>query len=426
MAGHRPRDIPPPIRSGIRIALVNAESLRAHWADFVSILSRRDDDIVAITETHLHPDHSDISFQIFGFSLYRNDRTYSTGGGVAVYVRDGLSVEVVDVSHASPDMRAEHLVLAIGSGPDKFLLGVAYVPPKTRSPHLILTHFAQIAAASGRGLILGDFNVAINRNDSRASAFLRTAGDLGLTLVSREPTYHTTTSHNTLDLVITAGDTRVMEFGQEAVPGLSRQDLVHCSVLGALPVCPSPRTIHTRNLNTVDVAALLTDPELERLDFVSEHDDPNVCATAIRDIIVGVFDRHAPSRIVKVKRPPAPWIDQDIRKRMAERDKLFKRFVREKSAANWEAFRIVRNATKQCLRNAKNRFFAGKVAGGSAELWRTIRAQGGVRRGPLPATAVPPDRLLEAFSAREGSAVGTIAPVFQPAPHPPFTFAPIV
>ena len=116
MAGPRDAEITPSPSAGeyLKIAHVNAESLRAHWTDFTAIMARRGDDIMAISETHLHPDHSDLSYMIPGYSIFRNDRTYSDGGGVAVYVRDGFRARVVNASSATHEDRGEFLFLQVG------------------------------------------------------------------------------------------------------------------------------------------------------------------------------------------------------------------------------------------------------------------------------------------------------------------------
>ncbi|CAG9124738.1 unnamed protein product [Plutella xylostella] len=54
--------------------------------------------------------------------------------------------------------------------------------------------------------------------------------------------------------------------------------------------------------------------------------------------ILRVFDKHAPVRPVKLKHRPTPWITDPIRKAMAYRDRLFRRYKKHRSDENWSAW----------------------------------------------------------------------------------------
>ena len=59
-------------------------------------------DILCLTETWLKPKHLDSTLMIPGFQKpFRLDRINSRGGGVAVYVRDGLAVEKLSLPSAN-------------------------------------------------------------------------------------------------------------------------------------------------------------------------------------------------------------------------------------------------------------------------------------------------------------------------------------
>ena len=55
---------------------------------------------IALTETHLKPDIADAEVHIHGYVLLRTDRRDRTHGGVAVYIRDDVSPEVL-LSHSN-------------------------------------------------------------------------------------------------------------------------------------------------------------------------------------------------------------------------------------------------------------------------------------------------------------------------------------
>ncbi len=51
-------------------------------------------DLVLLSETHLKRHHGADMFRIPGFQLYRRDRNGRIRGGVAIYVREGMDVEI--------------------------------------------------------------------------------------------------------------------------------------------------------------------------------------------------------------------------------------------------------------------------------------------------------------------------------------------
>ncbi|KAG8212664.1 hypothetical protein J437_LFUL019450, partial [Ladona fulva] len=99
---------------------------------------------------------------------------------------------------------------------------------------------------------------------------------------------------------------------------------------------------------------------------------------------------------------------------MAERDQLYRQFVRQKTPETWELFRVARNRTKQRIRNARTRYFHGLIQGDASEMWRMVRTQGGSRSRTTGRLAVPAELLLEHFS---GTPID-VAPIVR---HPPQT-----
>ncbi|XP_046391553.1 uncharacterized protein LOC124159687 [Ischnura elegans] len=405
------------------ISHVNVESLRAHWSDFSVIFSRGNHDIIAVSETHLHPTHSDNTYSLNNFCTHRNDRTYKKGGGVAIFTKAGLETKVIRRSCASEVDRVEFMFLEVDPRGANMLVGVVYCPPKTTNPQQVLHLFSQYLSSYSQGVILGDFNVPINRDECVPRAFLRAAGDCGLSVLSRRPTFHSRTSHNTLDLILVADPGRVLNFRQSPVPGLSGHDMVSCTVPGRVAQVPK-RTIITRSLSTVDPVAILDDPSWARLENIDMTCDPSESADLLSDVILEVIDRHAPARKICHKQRPAPWLTPSIRGLMSRRDKIYSIYTKNKTPDNWEAYRVARNKVKQELRNAKGRHFKTEAGSGPKAFWRTIRAQGGVHSGPRIDLVIPPDQLLDGFV---GSApTGTQAiPALPPSGFPPFHFSPV-
>jgi hypothetical protein len=66
-----------------------------------------------------------------------------------------------------------------------------------------------------------------------------------------------------------------------------------------------------------------------------------------------IFDRHAPLTSKKVRGQQCPWISNEIRDQMNNRDYLLKRARRTKSPVDWDAYKSVRNACNITIRKSK-------------------------------------------------------------------------
>ncbi|CAG9114816.1 unnamed protein product [Plutella xylostella] len=90
--------------------------------------------------------------------------------------------------------------------------------------------------------------------------------------------------------------------------------------------------------------------------------------------VISIFDKHAPVRPVRLKHRPSPWITDTVRKAMAHRDRLFRRFKKDRTDENWSACRAARNRCNKLCRNAKRRFIFEQIelsspAGQFPNLW---------------------------------------------------------
>ena len=118
--------------------------------------------ILALTETHLHCEIKDAEIQMEGFQLYRVDRENRQRGGVALYLRNDIAAETIELSRGS-DSYIEHIMVHI----KKYNLVVAnvYKPPDATSDrlrtvmNLIKEKFLALGNPEPSLLLCGDFNL---------------------------------------------------------------------------------------------------------------------------------------------------------------------------------------------------------------------------------------------------------------------------
>ena len=81
------------------VAALNAQSLKPHLLELRQNISEHAYDLIAISETWLRPATSNRLIPVPGYQVHRKDRADGRGyGGVAVLVRDGLEVTVLNIA----------------------------------------------------------------------------------------------------------------------------------------------------------------------------------------------------------------------------------------------------------------------------------------------------------------------------------------
>src|SRR6218665_140321 len=83
--------------------------------------------LVLLSETHLKRHHGANMFRIPGFQLYRRDRSGRIRGGVAIYAREGMNVEICPPRE--DDTKFENLWLRVKDNSNITYFGMLYHPP---------------------------------------------------------------------------------------------------------------------------------------------------------------------------------------------------------------------------------------------------------------------------------------------------------
>lgn len=104
----------------------NARSLLNKFEAFNSAVDSCDADIVAVTETWLHPNINDceVFSNVSNFAIYRCDRTLRQGGGVLLAIKKNVLSRLIPVNS-----QLESIWSVVELGYRKFIFGVCYRPP---------------------------------------------------------------------------------------------------------------------------------------------------------------------------------------------------------------------------------------------------------------------------------------------------------
>lgn len=363
----------------LKVSHLNVENLRVHKESVFSLFQDAFFDVIAISETFLKPIVLSEPFVIDGYNFVRHDRENKEGGGVAVYLKKSLNYKVIATSQAIYCKKPEFIVLEISQG-WKLLLCIVYRPPKTGYISELFDVISSLLPVYNNVLILGDFNTDLNsnRNFYDKNELLNLVGNLNLSILRMEPTYHLPTSDSLLDIIISNDEQRIRTYGQIPVSGVSYHDLIFVELNLKSKLVENRDFITIRDYKNLDVESLRQDCSLLRWDDVFSCNNINRKIDLFLSKISRLFSKHIPERKISKKRQPCPWVNVDIKKLMSDRDIVYKRYVRTKDPVVWESYRLLRNRIKRLIRDERNRYFQNNFQSykSNKDLWKLLKTEG--------------------------------------------------
>ena len=96
----------------------------------------------------------------------------------------------------------------------------------------------------------------------------------------------------------------------------------------------------------------------------------------MKDILLNVFDSHAPKITKKIKGKPAPWLTSNVKCLMNERDKLLRKSRRSKLSSDIINYKQKHNAVNIAIRQAKSTYYKDLLkenAGNPNKFWKTVK-----------------------------------------------------
>ena len=365
------------VKKTLKIVHLNARSILRHLDDVQCLVKSQRPDILAISESWLGPSVSDAEVTLPGYTIYRLDRSRS-GGGIAVYVVDHLTVSPLSCDAPCGDVEALWLsISSFKSSLSSFAFGCMYRPPSAPSSSVsnLCSILESLLLSHKHVVACGDLN--IDTSDS-AHPFTRSLQNFitshSLSCPISHPTRVSETRCSVLDHFLTSSD----------VP-ISHASVLNFPISDHLPIIlsidwsvPNPpfKTITRRSLKKFEPSSFNEDLIAVPWSLVDLFDDVDDKVFAFNSLFSGVLDCHAPVKTVRVKKNCAPWISRSIRKEMDKRNKLLRVFLGSRSPSAWNDFKRQRNLVVSLQRKAKIEHFQHLISKNSspATLWKTLKS----------------------------------------------------
>ena len=365
---------------GINIGHLNVQGIcgdkMSKFSEITSILTDPTNSglhIFGLSETKLKEHKLSDVFKIPGFQLpFRKDNNTNGGGGIIVYVRDGiLAKRRKDLE--TNDISCLWLEICPNKG-KSFLVGNLYRPPDSKVEfNDRFEEFIDVVSSQNKEFILlGDFNRNL-LNEEIDRDWGNFMSSLGLTQLISKPTRVTAESQTLIDHIYTNNEENIQSVSVEKLC-ISDHYAVFCNRKSHVSVCKNTHQVITyRSFKNFDEAPFLSDLSSVPWEILEYSDNVDDIVYAWKSLFLEILDKHAPIKSHRVKKKYQPeWLNPEILDCIKERNKC-------KLNGNISAYKDLRNKVKILIETAKKKTYESKNEEGKSDprtIWKLFKEFG--------------------------------------------------
>lgn len=338
--------------SGIKVAHTNINGIRNKLDSLGAELS--DYDIICIAETKLNNTYETSKLELAGFKEpYRKDRDVNNGGGLLIYVKSNIhSIRRNDLE----DQFCENIWLEIRSSNKKFLLGLYYRPPNSTSDYwdYFENNIELVSDLNCDLLILGDFNQDMLKTNTN-NHLKQIMSKFSLTNLINEPTRITPTSETCLDLILTNHKSIITTY-EVLAPFHSD----HCTVAAEVTFKTYKSLSYKKTLwkyEQADLESIKYKLETTNWSFINTLENMNIINETFTKNLLDICNECIPKVTLTVRPNDKPWMTNEIRRIMRQRDRLYTKAKSKNNETQWHNYRLKRNEVIDEIRKAKKKYF---------------------------------------------------------------------
>ena len=275
----------------------------------------------------MYPSMCNEYVNIPSYKIYRED--YGRGGGVCLYVRDYLKVNVLENGIEKQEgIQSKWLSVQQRHLPS-FIIGCIYRHPKTTVDSFtsILDTFKNMLLRNKPIFIFGDFNDDLLKVDNKMGRLVK---NLKLEQLINQPTRITQSSTSLIDLMITNNKNMITLL--DVLPGpVADHEAIAVTLNIKKPKRPPVfKTFRCLKNYSQETLCNLLMNEVSALNDILNTDNVNDQTSILTTVMTKCIDTCAPLVTREILRPPAPWISDDIKSSMKRRDGLQKELKADK------------------------------------------------------------------------------------------------
>ena len=351
---------------------LNIRSIVSKTEQLEHLLSDSNHDYLCLSETWLTPTTPSSVFSIPGYNVFRQDRKKGKGGGVMIYVKEGIQCNKMDL----PCEDLECVGISIILSPEmSYNVIVLYRPPNAKD--VFFNNLSGVLKkCDGKEVVLmGDFN--LNWLDkTRRKKLKDITTKFQLTQMIEKPTRITKSSKTILDLIFTNRVDRIIKT-YNLITGLSDHNLTLASrQLSKMRYKYQLGKKHVSLIPKKDIEHFENDVKKTKWESLVNNKN---CEQACVDFIStfkALLSTYTKTMFVKQsKKQTLPWFNDALWHVMKTRDAALKKSLKSGLETDSLIFKSLRNKVIGQLRKAKANFFLEiikQAKGNSKLLWKGI------------------------------------------------------
>ncbi|XP_059224405.1 uncharacterized protein LOC131997570 [Stomoxys calcitrans] len=336
--------------------------------EFRDTFINSDIDAICISETWFHPEIDSSIFHVTGYKLFRADR-HTHGGGVAIYIKHGISCSLKCMSNRSS--RIEYLFLELLSDDKKrLLLGCVYRPNSSIDFEELIETIDIISIEYDNIIVAGDFNSNLLVERCLADS-MQTLGLLPVN--DSAPTHFTRSNASLLDVFFVSHLSKISLYNQLDAPAFSKHDLLF--VTYHFEINPTVCTSTYRDFKNIDWPLLhqsLDEVPWEEI-FYMEGVDEQV--SFLNHNLCSIYDTCVPVKVIYTNRKQQPWFTPEIKHLISVRNLAYKRWKRYRLPTLYDTFKSARRDVLKKTNESKKQYYKRKFENAidSKRKWKEIR-----------------------------------------------------
>ena len=385
---------------------VNCRSVNNKEIELHHMIKELDPDVISLSETWMDSSFPPNSHVPAGYSIIRKDRSpefqqkykRNKGGGVAIIYKSNLNL----IKRETLCVEEEDILWAQIKGKESSLLGVVYRPNysdmlnEESGESKIEENIKKATEISQNIIIMGDYNIDMKTKSEDAQTLKSIYKTYSLSQQIKKGTrFDPKTGKSTIiDHAWTTPEIKIKSSG--TFLGISDHLGIYQKIEFQKGQSLDIRKIKFRSYKKYDKEKYAEDVEKTiKESKIQEHiEDKNVNAATeeLVKILVDTAQKHAPLVEIKPKqeKPECPYLDENLRKLIIEKNELFQDFLISKNPLLKKRMDQVQNSIKKYKTTSKRKYYLNKLNKAGMDpikLWKIYNEL--TRRGKTKETVEP-------------------------------------
>jgi hypothetical protein len=363
----------------LRFCHFNPGSAVGHIDEINNVFNGIGMHFIGVSETWFKARHTNKMMGISGYRLLRADRTDGRrGGGVGLYVKNGISYRVLGKS--TSDQPIDFLFVDLKMFGTRLLVGVIYCPPGINGIPYYGPVLDELVSLYPVQILMGDLNVDLLKDSVASRNLTDYFNSLSLSVLNNTPTnFQSSNSPSLIDLFITNSSSLVNMFTQIDLPSCNTMhDLIYGSMKFPTSDPSKEQQFFFRDYSCIDACALRQD--VESIDWSPLYTTANVDDQVgyFSAVVSGLFSRHVPLK--RGRRAPRvnPWFNVHIQKAIIDRNIAFRTWRIERTDEIYNIYKFLRKQVHSLVREAKREYMSKFLNPNlpSKTLWKNLDVLG--------------------------------------------------